>query len=64
MSPKHQLAAAAMGLKVGEDFTVKAAFGTDATWRVAEVKHKYLHALHDVMGNFQTRFPDAQGFYT
>lgn len=64
VSPKHQLAAAAMGLKVGEDFTVKAAFGTDATWRVAEVKHKYLHALHDVMGNFQTRFPDAQGFYT
>ena len=62
--PKHQLAAAAMGLKVGEDFTVKAAFGTDATWRVAEIKHKYLHALHDVMENFQAQFPDARGFYT
>jgi tetratricopeptide (TPR) repeat protein len=64
VSAKHQLAAAAMGLKGGENFTVKAAFGTDATWRVAEIKHKYLHALHDVMGNFQTRFPDAKGFYT
>ncbi|MBR1041187.1 hypothetical protein JQ593_18240 [Bradyrhizobium viridifuturi] len=64
VSPKHQLAAAAMGLKVGEDFTIKAAFGTDAVWCVAEIKHKYLHALHDVMGNFQTRFPDAKGFYT
>lgn len=64
VSPKHQLAAAAMGLKVGEEFTVKAAFGTDAVWRVAEIKHKYLHALHDVMETFQTRFPDAKGFYT
>ena len=64
VSPKHQLAAAAIGLKVGEDFTVKAAFGTHATSRVAEIKHKYLHALHDVMENFQTQFPDARGFYT
>jgi tetratricopeptide (TPR) repeat protein len=64
VSPSHSLAAAAVGLKVGETFTVKAAFGDDATWRVAEIKHKYVHALHDVMGNFQTRFPDAKGFYT
>jgi tetratricopeptide (TPR) repeat protein len=64
VSPKHQLAAGAMGLKVGEGFTVTAVLGAATTWRVAEIKHKYLHALHDVMGNFQTRFPDAQGFYT
>ncbi|WP_035646445.1 hypothetical protein [Bradyrhizobium sp. ORS 285] len=64
VSPNHPLAAAAIGLKIGESFTVKAAFGDDITWRVAEIKHKYVHALHDVMGNFQTRFPDAKGFYT
>jgi tetratricopeptide (TPR) repeat protein len=64
VSASHPLAAAAMGLKVGDEFTIKAALGDDTTWRVAEIKHKYLHALHDVMANFQTRFPDAKGFYT
>ena len=52
-----------MGLKVGETFTLKSAIGDDFEWRVAEIKHKYLHALHDVMENFQTRFPDAKGLY-
>lgn len=64
VSASHPLAAAAMGLKVGDEFTIKATFGDDTTWRVAEIKHKYLHALHDVMANFQTRFPNAKGFYT
>ncbi|TWB93204.1 hypothetical protein FBZ93_111243 [Bradyrhizobium macuxiense] len=64
LSPTHPLAAAAIGLEVGDTFVIAAAFGDGTTWRVAEIKHKYLHALHDVMGNFQTRFPDAQGFYT
>lgn len=64
VSVSHPLAAAAMGLKVGDEFTIKATFGDDVTWRVAEIKHKYLHALHDVMANFQTRFPNAKGFYT
>ena len=64
ISASHPLATAAMGLKVGDEFTIKAALGDDTTWRVAEIKHIYLHALHDVMANFQTRFPDAKGFYT
>lgn len=64
LSPSHAIAAAAMGLQVGDTFAVKPAFGVDIIWRVAEIKHKYLHALHDVMANFQTRFPDAKGFYT
>src|SRR5690606_27415703 len=29
--------------------------------RLVEVKHRYLHALHDVMENFETRFPDQPG---
>lgn len=64
LSPTHAIAAAAMGLQVGDTFAVKPAFGADITWRVAEIKHKFLYALHDVMANFQTRFPDAKGFYT
>src|SRR4051794_14754744 len=57
LSPRHPIAAAAMGLKVGAGFTIASAFGDDAQWRVAEIKHKYIHALHDIMEHFQTRFP-------
>lgn len=63
-SPTHPTAKAALGLAVGATFTMPAAFGDDRVWRVAEIKHKYLHALHDVMENFEKRFPDAKGFYT
>ncbi|MES4992401.1 PIN domain-containing protein [Phyllobacterium sp. 22229] len=63
-TPTHPTAKAALGLKVGATFSMPAAFGDDRVWRVAEIKHKYLHALHDVMENFEKRFPDAKGFYT
>lgn len=64
VSLAHPTAAAACGLKVGDTFDMPAAFGERRTWRVAEIKHKFLHALHDVMENFEKRFPDAKGFYT
>lgn len=64
LSSSHPLAAAAMGLAVDQTFVIAASFGDGTTWRVAEIKHKYVHALHDVLANFQTRFPDARGFYT
>lgn len=64
VSLSHPTAVAAKGLKVGDTFEMPAAFGANRTWRVAEIKHKFLHALHDVMENFEKRFPDAKGFYT
>jgi len=64
VSPTHPIAAAALGLRVGDEFELPVAFGGTRRWRVAEIKHKYLHALHDVMENFENRFPDAKGFYT
>lgn len=64
LSPTHPMAAAALGLRVGNEFEMPLAFGGTRRWRVAEIKHKYLHALHDVMENFENRFPDAEGFYT
>ena len=63
ITPKHPIAAAALGLKCGDEFSVRVAFGNDFCWKISEIKHKYLHALHDIMENFQTRFPDAQGIY-
>lgn len=64
VGPEHPIAAGAMGLPVGGEFEVPAPFGETRRWRVAEIKHKYLHALHDVMQNFEQRFPDADGFYS
>ncbi|NTF97876.1 PIN domain-containing protein [Rhizobium rhizogenes] len=63
LTPSHPTAAAALGLRVGNEFDMPAGFGRTRRWRVAEIKHKYLHALHDVMENFEKRFPDAKGFY-
>lgn len=62
--PTHPMAALALNHSVGETFVVKAKFGEDRTWRIAEIKHKYLHALHDIMGNFENQFPDSKGFYS
>ena len=64
LSPSHPTAAAALGLKVGDEFEMPAGFGEVRRWRVTAIKHKYLHALHDVMENFEKRFPNASGFYT
>ncbi|MBG0792025.1 hypothetical protein IYY11_00730 [Methylocystis sp. H62] len=64
LSPSHPTVAAALGLKVGDEFDMPAGLGGARKWRVAEIKHKYLHALHDVMENFEKRFPHAEGFYT
>lgn len=64
LSPTHPMAAAALSLRVGDEFEMPVAFGGTRRWRVAEIKHKYIHALHDVIENFENRFPDAKGFYT
>lgn len=64
VSQTHPMAAAALGLGIDDEFEMPVAFGGTRRWRVAEIKHKYLHALHDVMENFENRFPDAEGFYT
>lgn len=64
VSPTHPMAAAALGLRIGDEFEIPVKLGGARRWRVAEIKHKFLHALHDVMENFENRFPDAKGFYT
>jgi tetratricopeptide (TPR) repeat protein len=63
VSPSHPIAAAAHGLRVGDEFEIPVGLGGTRRWRIAEIKHKYLYALHDVMENFENRFPDAKGFY-
>ncbi len=63
ISPASPMAAAAMGKSVGERLSIPAAFGHRVEWTIVNIKHKFLHALHDVMENFQTRFPGVDGLY-
>ena len=58
------MAVAAFGRQLGEEFQMPVALNGTRRWCGAEIKHKYLHALHDVMENFENRFPDAKGFYS
>ncbi|OSJ19238.1 hypothetical protein BST63_03455 [Bradyrhizobium canariense] len=37
--------------------------GSVETWRVVEIKHKYLALLHEFIETLPSRFPDAKGFY-
>ncbi|NRQ18979.1 tetratricopeptide repeat protein [Ensifer sesbaniae] len=63
VSPRHPLASLSIGKQVGETFSEERALGDQPVWKIEEIKHKYLHALHDIMENYQTRFPDAGGLY-
>lgn len=59
LSPSHPTARAAMGRRPGETFALPS---SNRAWRIVEVKHKFLHAAHDVMESFEEDFPDASGF--
>ena len=61
-NPAHPFVVPALGLKAGETFAQQKTIGPPENWRIVEVKHKYLHMLHE-MHHFNVRFPDAKGFY-
>ncbi|TBY71080.1 hypothetical protein E0H51_28075 [Rhizobium leguminosarum bv. viciae] len=63
VSLRHPMASLVVGKQVGETFDEPRSLGDRPVWKIEEVKHKYLHALHDVMENYQTRFSDAGGLY-
>lgn len=59
----HPMSLKCLGLKVDDTFELDPGMGQRVTWRVAQIKHKYLHALHEVMDNFQTWFPNSPGLW-
>jgi tetratricopeptide (TPR) repeat protein len=58
ISADHPLASAVIGTKVGETVLVEDKPYGGHEVKVCEIKHKYLHALHQSMENFEHRFPD------
>lgn len=61
--PDHPLVEPALGKAVGETFEIDMGLTGVRTWTVNEIKHKYLHAFHDICQNFETRFPNARGLW-
>lgn len=61
LSPTHQLAALALGKSIGDTLTLRQHLGDPVVWTVAEIKHCYLHAVHDILENFEAKFPNAKG---
>lgn len=64
LSPTHQLAALALGKRVGDTLTLPQQFGEPVIWTVADIKHRYLHAFQDILDNFEAKFPDAKGMFS
>jgi tetratricopeptide (TPR) repeat protein len=64
LPPTHALADLAIGKTVGETITVPQPIGDQITWTVTEVKHRYMHAFHDVLAEFQTKFPTSRGLFS
>jgi cellulose synthase operon protein C len=63
ITPMHLLAKKVLGLHVGDTFVfTEGPIGTEFA-EIIEVKHKYLHALHESMTNFQHRFPGVPGMW-
>jgi hypothetical protein len=51
----HELVVPSVGLKIGDHFETANQFDIK-TWTVTGIKHKFLHALHSVMRDFDARF--------
>ena len=52
-----------LGKVLGDTFEVRDG-PLRTTWRVAELKPKYLHLLHAITGDFNDRFPGRGGLWT
>jgi tetratricopeptide (TPR) repeat protein len=62
-SPDHPLSQLFLGQAKNATVISAPAIGTEETWRVVEIKHKYLALLHEFIESLPSRFPDAKGFY-
>ncbi len=56
--PEHPLVRILMGMPKGARF----ADGSGREGVIADVRHKFVARLHYIMANYETRFPDQQGF--
>ena len=61
---EHPLAKLVMGKRVGDRFSSPQAIGPDREYEVAELKHKAIWLLHDIMATHADRFPEETSMFT
>jgi hypothetical protein len=52
-----------LGQLKGATIVTAPTIGTEESWRIVDVKHKYLALLHEFIEVLPSRFPDAKGLY-
>jgi cellulose synthase operon protein C len=63
IAPDVERAKRVLGMSVGQTFLADKGMFPAETWTLAEVKSKYLHLLHILMNDFETRYPGANGLW-
>jgi cellulose synthase operon protein C len=51
-----------LGKRVGDEVVVPLPFFGERRWKVVEIKHRYIHTLHDITHKFNDRHPGHAGF--
>lgn len=54
--PQHEIAKSLIGKKVGEKVTYQPSSGTKNTYKIIQIKNRYVGLLHKITDSFQTRF--------
>lgn len=60
----HALAVALQGKNVDDELTLPQNMGPDLKYKVAELKHKYIWLLHDIMATHGSRFPEENTMFS
>lgn len=59
LSPDHPFAQQLLGTEVGDTVTLSQGIGQPTTWKVVEIKHKYIDLFHRVLNSHEITFPGS-----
>lgn len=60
LSPGHQFAIQLRGTKVDDTIVQSQGIGQPTTWKVIDIKHKYIDLFHRVLASHDTAFPGSR----
>lgn len=62
VEPGQPLAQAVLGKKLNDEIVLPASLGIEQRYKLAEIKHRYVWLLHDIMNSQKARFPESKAF--
>lgn len=60
---KHPLITSSIGKSLGETIEQDRRGFPPILWKISDIKHKYLHALHTNMEQYETNFPESNALF-